>query len=178
MDRAFLEEKGLEKDAIDAIMSEYGKSVQTFKDQNATLTEQITALNEKTSQFEQTLTETNEKYKDYEDIVKDRDGLKEQLESTNGKLERKTKEFALANEAQKLGAMNAKDIQNFIDVDSLAIDADGNVVGLEKVTQLKADKPYLFEQERPKVATGVDHNNGSDGVDDAVLKALGLPKNF
>jgi len=180
MDRAFLEEKGLEKDVIDSVMAEYGKSVQTFKDQTATLNEQITALNEKTAEYERDLTETKEKYKDYDDIIKDRDGLKESLEQTNGKLERKTKEYALNNEAQKLGAMNANDIKNFIDIDSLAIDDKGNVVGLEKVAQLKTDKPYLFEQEKKetKVATGMSHDKGTDGVDDAFMNALGLPKNY
>lgn len=77
MKREFLEGLGLEKEAIDQIMKEHGKSVQAAKPEDY---EEIKSLKETLEQqvndLNTTLTATNEKYADYDKNV---EGLTSEL---------------------------------------------------------------------------------------------------
>lgn len=44
MNRTFLEAQGLGKEAIDSVMAEYGKSMQTLKDELAVKKQEVDAL--------------------------------------------------------------------------------------------------------------------------------------
>lgn len=94
MNRRFLEELGLEKEAIDKVMTEHGKAIQEVKpaDDYEELKKEKAALEKKVSDLEGTLTATNEKYADVDTTLAEKDKLLKNYETTNLK-------FKIANQA-------------------------------------------------------------------------------
>lgn len=92
MNRKFLEELGLEKEAIDKIMAEHGKTIQEVKPKDY---DEIKSAKEKlekqVNDLNGTLTATNEKYANYD----------KNIDELNGKIkdyEIKNLKFRVANE--------------------------------------------------------------------------------
>ena len=74
MNREFLEELGLEKEAIDSIMKEHGKSIQSAKtsqEELEGLKDEKTILEKKLSELQNTLTSKEEKFSTYEGKLKE-----------------------------------------------------------------------------------------------------------
>lgn len=92
MNRKFLEELGLEKEVIDKIMAEHGKTINEVKPKDY---DEIKSAKEKLEKqvkdLNETLTATNEKYADYD----------KNIEELNGKIkeyELKNLKYRIANE--------------------------------------------------------------------------------
>lgn len=83
MNRKFLEELGLEKEVVESVMSEYGKSIKTYKDQ---LTE-LDALKQSNADLSKANQEASGKYTQLETSLKEKqtsiEDLTKQLESAN-----------------------------------------------------------------------------------------------
>ena len=91
MNRDFLESQGLEKETIDAIMAEYGKSIGSTKEQLESVTTEKKKLAEQVESLNSALTETNEKYANFD----------EQLNNATKELEEskiQNTKFRIANE--------------------------------------------------------------------------------
>lgn len=91
MNREFLESKGLEKDVIDAIMAEHGKSIQSVKPAEDWKNEKAT-LEKKVSDLEGAINATTEKYKGIDSTIQEKDKLIKDYETKNLK-------FRIANQA-------------------------------------------------------------------------------
>lgn len=68
MNRKFLEELGLEKEVVESVMSEYGKSIKTYKDQ---LTE-LDALKQSNADLSKANQEASGKYTQLETSLKEK----------------------------------------------------------------------------------------------------------
>ncbi|MGM7556574.1 hypothetical protein [Aerococcus christensenii] len=83
MNRKFLEELGLEKEVVESVMSEYGKSIKAYKDQ---LTE-LDALKQSNADLSKANQEASGKYTQLETSLKEKqtsiEDLTKQLESAN-----------------------------------------------------------------------------------------------
>lgn len=85
MTRDFLKELGLNADAIDKVMAEYGKGVNAAKGDN----EKIIAELEQTKADLQKANETLEKFKDYDNVKADVEKYKADLEKSKSDYEKK-----------------------------------------------------------------------------------------
>ena len=95
MNRKFLEDLGLEKEVIDAVMAEHGKTIQELKpaqeELEAVRNEKAT-LEEKIEELEGTLTSTTEKYASIDQTIEEKERLINEYETKNLK-------FKIANQA-------------------------------------------------------------------------------
>lgn len=149
MNREFLKGLGLEDEAIDKVMAEHGKTVNTTKQEVETLTNERDGL-------QATLDERNEQL----EALKDIDPEKMQQEITDLQASNQQKDDDHAAEIKDIQLTNAiklalngqvhdDDIASgLIDKEKLVIGDDGKVVGLdEQVTALQENKPFLFKTE-------------------------------
>lgn len=121
------------------------------------------------------------------EVVSQRDGLKGQLEQANASLEamkraangneelqsklqgmiNSNNELIKENEQMKLqsavilaakDAINAQDLLAFINMDSVKINKQGQIIGIDsEITRLKTEKPYLFNS--------ANNNSGRGGME-------------
>lgn len=146
MERKFLEDLGLEKDAIDKIMAENGKDIESEK-------AKITAETEK-------LTKANETIKTLQDTVKKFDGvdvekLKQDLADAETKytaeLSATKLNYALEARLAKEGAVNSKAVKALLDSSKISLDGD-NLIGVdEQLKVLKESEKWAFAQPTPDV---------------------------
>jgi len=126
--------------------------------------------------FQQVIEEKNEykneleKLKDKLAEMEDPEELKKEYESKideiSQKSVRKQKEFAV-KEAALAENVNKKALNDFVqvaDIDSLEVDDEGNVVGVDDlIANMKEEKDYFFEKEENKpTKTAGDFNTGDD----------------
>lgn len=170
MERKFLEDMGLEKDAIDKIMAAHGTDVEGWKT--------------KISTAETNLTTANSTIKDLKDTVKKFDGVDvEKLKTDVSDWEKKyNKDIAETKFASALevalsqsGAKSTKALRGLLDMEKIKLDGD-KLIGLdEQLTTIKTDNGYLFGTE-PN-ATGLPQGTPSnvDKFVSAAREAAGLP---
>ncbi|MBC2134045.1 phage scaffolding protein [Listeria innocua] len=153
MKRDFLEGLGLEKEVIDSIMVEHGKSTNELRTEVSTLETENTNL---TNQL-------NQRDSDIESLRKDSgtsDEIKQQLEkweSDYKDLEAKSQadiaetrlNSAIDLAFTKEGAKNIKATRALLDFDKLELSEDGSVKGLDdQLNALKESDGYLFPDEQ------------------------------
>lgn len=129
--------------AVEAIMTEYGKSKTQFETQIGTLKSQ--------------LTEANGKLEGYDP------GWKQKAENAQKQLERQQFDFALERAVSAAKPRNAKAVMALLDREKLTF-AGGEIVGLDKqLTALKdgEDTAFLFADDKPR-KTGLSHQGGRD----------------
>lgn len=134
----------LSKDAIDAIMTEHGKTVTQHKAELDTLNAQ--------------LAEANQKLTGYDPQWKDKaDAAARQLEAQQF-------DFAIERALTAAKPKNAKAVAALLDREKLKF-AGGEVIGLDqqiKALKEDADTAFLFETDKPK-KTGMSHQNSAEG---------------
>ena len=172
MKREFLQEKGLDKETIDAIMEANGADINAAKQEVATLQGQLNTANETIKN----LREAAGKYNGAE--------LEKQLNELQQKYTADTKALQDALDSEKLagaleaamvrgGARNTKALMGLLDLEKISM-KDGNLTGLED--QLKAIREtdaYLFN-DGPRGSWGGRHDGGAPmakgGVESAFEK--------
>ena len=143
MKRKFLEDLGLEKEAIDKIMAENGNDVNAAKADYEALKQQLEAANTQ---------------------VQERDGQLEQLKNATGDVEamkqqivtlqaenKTAKEKYEADLKMALGnsAHDADLVAGLFDKAKLILSEDGQVTGLEdQLKAIKKEKAFLFKEEK------------------------------
>ena len=178
MDRDFLKGLELDKDTVNTIMAEHGKSVQELKESKADLESQL-----KTSAAE--IADLKSKVADLETITKERDSLVDDKQRLTDELAKVNADFstakmnnAIEKEAMNAGATNPADILSFIDKSAIKAGESGEFEGIEDaVKSVKESKPYLFGDTSHK-AGGFHHDDQATDVDyqNRVRQAMGLPE--
>jgi len=147
MKREFLEELGLEKENIDKIMAEHGKTVQGLN----------TKISENETELTSLKTQIAERDKDIEDLkAKATDPelkgkyealeakYQEDTESLTNQINATRKNSAIEIELMKRGALNNKTVIPLLDQDTIKLTDDG-VQGLsEQLDKIAEDNPFLF----------------------------------
>lgn len=148
MNRSFLEELGLEKETINAVMAKHGSTVNDLQDTVKTLEKEKEQLDERISQYEGQLDELKDNSGD--------DELKSQIEdlkAANEQLKTEKSEELTQMQHQHKVALTVKDlgVQDEEYISSKLNDLelkDGELVGLDdRVNELKEKHPLLFESE-------------------------------
>lgn len=147
MKRKFLEDLGLESDAIEKIMAEAGKEITALKARADDLTEQINVK-------DTTIAEKNNRIAELEKV--DVEAIKEQARE-EGKAEgtKELENFRRQNALEKaLKGYKAKDtsiLSKMLDMEKVKFDDKYEIVeGLEEqINPLKESHDYLFENDNP-----------------------------
>lgn len=176
MNRKFLEDLGLEKEAIDKIMAEHGKTVNATKekaDKADALEAQINDLQTQLSDRDKQLEEL--KKVDAEGLQAKIDELQQANETTKTEYEQKLQQqaFDYKLETTLSGAKvkNAKAVKALLDMDTIKLDGDA-LKGLDtQLESLKESDPYLFDLEDNQEQTPSGFRVGGDGRGNAVPKA-------
>lgn len=149
MKREFLEGLGLEKEVIDKIMAEHGKSVETHKTKAADLESSLEDLKNQLAQRDKDLKDLKKKAEGSEELQQQLETLQTQYNTDKAAFEAKLKDTQLSS-ALKLtlsGAVHDADlVSTLLDKTKIELDENGNVkVGLkEQLEALRESKAFLF----------------------------------
>ncbi|MCT1904111.1 phage scaffolding protein [Oceanobacillus sojae] len=172
MERKFLEGLGLEKEAIDKIMAEHGKTVNSLKADAG----KVEGLESQITAYKQQLEDRDKQLKELKKV--DADALQkkiDELQETNEndkkayqeKLDKQAFDFALDKALTGAKAKNAKAVKPFLDNDKLKLDGE-NILGLDdQLKTIKENDPYLFDQEQqqtPPTIVNPGNPNGGGGT--------------
>lgn len=178
MNREFLEELGLEKDAIDQIMAEHGKTLNATKQQLETVEQE---RDEFKAQLEARDTQLEELKKVDPESLKQRiEELEQENAQAREKYESELKDVRL-NSAIKLAIAGQVHDENLVaglfDKEKLVINDDGTIVGLDdQLAKMQEEKSFLFlEQESSQDGEQPEQQPagfrvGGDGQGNAVPK--------
>jgi len=182
MNREFLKEQGLNDEQIEAVMREYGKSINDYKEkaeQADGLQSQIDDYKEQIKQRDEQLDTLSKQAKDNEELAAEIERLKEENKTTadefQEKLNKQAFDFALERALNKAGAKNEKAVKALLDVESIKLDGD-TLLGLDdQLKGLKESDEYLFQQEeekKPKIVNEGNPKGGAGKEEDPFSKIL------
>lgn len=184
MKTEFLKSLGLEQEAIDKIMAENGKDIESYKNQVNALT---TEKGQLTSQIE----EANKTIQGFKDI--DIDNLKKSVTDWESKYNSLVTESAntikqmrfdtsLNEMLRSAKAKNNKAVRALLDESKITLNEDGSLLGLkEQLESIQKENSYLFDSEEekkvPKVVSGTEGKTNTDKDDESFIRrVLGLPQ--
>lgn len=164
MERKTLEEMGLEKDQINTIMAEFGKSVNGLKEQVDTLTAERDSFKKQVDTSNKQLDEMKANIKDNDELksqIADLQGqLKESQENAKAELLSVKKNNAINNALREAHVRDNKAIMPFLDTDAIKYNDDG-LTGLKgQIEDLQKNKAFLFEQPEPQTKQGIQATAG------------------
>ncbi|EPD52766.1 hypothetical protein HMPREF1210_01146 [Paenisporosarcina sp. HGH0030] len=154
MKREFLEALGLEKEAIDKIMGEHGKTVEGNKQKLTDVTTSLDDVKAQLAQRDKDLKELKKQAEGSADLQTKFTELETKYNQDKQDFEAKIKETQLTS-ALKLalaGKVHDADlVATLIDKNTIELGADGNVTkGLdEQIKTLQESKSFLFVPETP-----------------------------
>ena len=181
MNREFLEGLGLEKDTIDAVMKEHGKTVNSTKEQLETITTERDELKEQLISRDEQLESLKEKATGNEDLQSQIQELQSQNEQIKEEYEHKIQQqqfdHTLKDALTNANVRNPKAVQALLDLESIKLDGD-KLLGLDdQLKEVKESDPYLFEEEKsddgpkPSFSTG-QHQKETSGEPSNLGEAL------
>lgn len=184
MKREFLTELGLEKEAVDSIMREHGKSVNDFKDkadQADTLSSQVDDYKAQLTDRDEQLQTLGEAAKGNEELVAEiekQKGLNEETKTSyESQLQDQAFNHKLDNSLSGAKVKNSKAVRALLDTDSIKLDGD-QLIGLDdQITALKESDSYLFEtaeehKTTPKIVSGGNPEGSTETPDDPFTAKL------
>ncbi|ANB62262.1 phage scaffolding protein [Anoxybacteroides amylolyticum] len=173
MKREFLESLGLEKDVIDKIMAEHGKSVEAQKAKVDDLKTSLDNMKKQLEQRDNDLKQLKKQAEGNEELQTKLADLEKRYKDEKAAYEAKIKETQL-NSAIKL-AINGKVhdadlVASLLDKNTIELDENGNITkGLdEQLKALQETKSFLFVPEtnnQPKI-TGIKPAEGNPTGDE------------
>lgn len=152
MKREFLKELELTDEQINAVMSEYGKSINDVKSKADT----VDGLESQIEDYKNQLKDRDAQLKDLSEKAKGNEELQQQIKEQQEANEAKEKEFEAKLSQQKKEAKlelalkdaKAKDVDLIkvkLDADTIKLNEDGSLVGLkEQLEKLQESHAYLF----------------------------------
>ena len=180
MKRRFLEDLGLEKEAIDKIMAEAGRDTTALQVKVDELAEQLNVK-------EQTISNKNAKIAELEKV--DIEALKkEQFELGKAEGSKEVENFKRQNaidkvydtefevDGKKYKVKDKKGLQGYLDNEKIKYEND-QVSGLvEQFSEIVKTSPYLFETDtkNPQFADTTPGSNPSRDSENALRQAMGL----
>lgn len=150
MERKFLEELGLQKDAVDKILDRHSADIGRHM-------KAIGALELERDGLKKQLGEANSKLEGFDP------DWKRKAEAAEKELRAKRFDFALEKGLSASGARNPKALAGLIDVSRLSLGEGGDLIGLDaQIDALKKgeDTAFLFQQ--AQTSTGLSHERGGD----------------
>lgn len=169
MKREFLEGLGLDKEKIDSIMAEHGKTVETHKSKQTELSASLEDLKKQLTDRDKDLKDLKKKSEGSEELQSKFTELETKYNQEKADFETKLKETQLSS-ALKLaltGKVHDADlVTGLIDKTKIELGEDGNVTkGLdEQLKILQESKSFLFVPEQPGVnISGASPAGGSGG---------------
>lgn len=166
MKREFLQELGLEKEAIDKIMAQNGMDINEAKKGVEAMEKELETAKESIKSFQKEKGEQN-----VEELKKQLSELKDKydmdVQALQNDLQQTKLNGALETAMTKSGAKNTKALRGLLDMGKIQFQ-DGALTGFdEQIEQIKAENDYLFNE--PK-SWGQRHNATTpprDGVEKA-----------
>ncbi len=152
MKRKFLEDLGLEKEAIDKIMAENGNDVNAAKADYDSLKQQLDAANMQIQERDTQLETLKNSTGDMEALKQQIVSLQSDNQATKERYEADMKDLKLST-AIKLAlgdsAQDADLVARLFDKSKLIMSDDGKITGLdEQMKALKKEKAFLFKEEK------------------------------
>lgn len=149
MERKDLMELGIEAEAVDKIMEMYGKDVNPIKQENESLKAEVKSFKEQVADRDNQLDEIKTKVGDAEALNATIDSLKQankDKDEAHQNLVNKVKlDYEIKLALNEAGAKNERAVKALIDLDTVKINEDGQLIGLnEQLTNLKSTDDYLF----------------------------------
>lgn len=151
MKREELKELGLNDDQVSAVMANYGKSVNEYKEQVNNLTSERDSLkgqvSDRDSQLESLKKSAGKDNDDLkEQIKKLQDDNKTSAEQYQQQMAAQAKSFKIEGALRDAKAKNVKAVLSLIDTDKVEVNKDGNLSGLtDQIDAVKKSDSYLFE---------------------------------
>ncbi len=193
MERKDLTELGIEAEAVDKIMEMYGKDVNPIKQENESLKAEVKSYKEQVADRDNQLDEIKTKVGDEEGLKATIEALKNANKSKDEAHQNLVNQVKLDYEIKlalnEAGAKNERAVKALIDLDTVKINEDGQLIGLnEQLANLKSTDDYLFnathvnniddsqnnsEQTPPPSLNpgGAQGNNGKEPDPEAIGKA-------
>lgn len=149
MERKDLTELGIEAEAVDKIMEMYGKDVNPIKQENESLKAEVKSYKEQVADRDNQLDEIKTKVGDAEALNATIDSLKQANKDKDEAHQNLVNQVKLDYEIKlalnEAGAKNERAVKALIDLDTVKINEDGQLIGLnEQLTNLKSTDDYLF----------------------------------
>lgn len=173
MDRKFLEEMGLEKETIDKVMKEHGKTLNDYKEKAEKHDGLVTQVNDLTEQLGDRDKQLKELKKvDPKALQDEIDRLEELNETTANeyqeKLDQQAFDFKLERSLVNAGVRNPKAVKALLDTESIKLDGE-KLLGLDgQLEALKETDDYLFQSDNsekdPQIVNPGNPNGGGNGA--------------
>lgn len=170
MNREFLEGLGLEKEAIDKVMTEHGKSLKSVKEK----ADKVEGLESQVEDYKTQLTDRDTQLEELKKV--DAEALQQtitDLQSTNEtqkteyktNLETQQKDFAVVNYLREQKVKDPDLLKGKFDLNVVTL-KDGKLTGIEEqLKPYKESHDYLFEsEEKPNSPTIVAPGNPNGGT--------------
>lgn len=153
--REFLSGLGLDKEVLDKVMAESGKTITELSQAQAKLSEAQASI----ESYKKTAEDQSKQLKDLKAAAGDNDDLKAKVDDLTTSLkEAEDKRTQSVNEVRiesavdmalvKAGALNTKAARALLDDDKITVDKDGKVTGIDdQLTKVKEDNSFLFKSE-------------------------------
>ena len=171
MKREDLKELGLNDDQISSVMASYGKSINDYKEQVASLTSERDSLKsqigDRDDQLE-TLKKSAGQDNDLKQQIKDlQDANKANADKYKADMAAQAKSFKIEGALRDAKARNVKAVLSLIDTDKVEVTKDGSLSGLDdQISAVKESDGYLFDTAEPKSHVTINpsfkDNGGSD----------------
>lgn len=184
MNREFLEQLGLEKDAVDKVMAEHGKAVNATKTE---LTEAKTAvetlqeqLNQRNADIEELKKQTGSSEELQGKLKELQNKYESETQELQGKLTQAKLDAAVELALTKNGARNNATVKPLLKIDELELTDEG-LKGLDdQLKAVKEENPYLFgeseEEPKPRFSRpgnpSVSGNHEPQSLQDAIAQEL------
>lgn len=157
MKREFLKGLGIEDEAIDKIMEENGKDIESAKAKakpDEETTKELENLRKSNKEYEKQLETLKKSAGDNEDLKKQIDTLQTENKKAKEEFDKQLSSLRI-NNAIKLaihGKVQDEDIvAGLIDKDKIVMAADGSIAGLdEQISTMKKEKGFLFVTDGPE----------------------------
>lgn len=151
MNREFLKGLGLEDEAIDKVMAEYGKTVTKAKEDLTTAQTERDSLKNQLEERDTQLESLKKKATGNEELTAEIERLKGENEETKTelqtKLDKQAYDFALERALIDAKAKNPKAVKALLNTEAIKLDGD-KLLGLEEqLKTLSESDGYLFTQE-------------------------------
>lgn len=148
MNREYLEGLGLEKDAIDKVMSEYGKSINATKQNLESVTTERDDLKAQIVDRDTQLNDLSGKVKDSDELTTEINRLKQVNEESTSelqtKLDKQAFDFTLEKALSGANVRNPKAVKGLLDMDKIKLDGDTLLNFDDQIKGLQESDDYLF----------------------------------
>lgn len=167
MNREFLKGLGLEDDAINKIMAEHGKTLNTTKEQLDSVTterdsmkQQLADRDTQLEDLKKQATGNEELQKQIQQLQDDNEKIKNDYET---KIQQQTFEHSLEKALSGAKVRNPKAVKALLDIEKIKVDGDKLLNLDDQLESLKKSDPYLFVEEKPggpSFSTGQHQSSG------------------